>query len=217
MQPHQKAAESLRSGEEYPLHLFKQAGLTAIGGGAAAVGSKAVNKLIPAIGSLINSYIPENLSIKGLSKIDPRFGKFIEGAMKEGYSYDDIRSFLGDKIEKTQEIEKIQSDPLKFFETNYPNIAGALARTMQNGQSPEAAAAILKSSTPFSKDIKKIEKESGKNFVDYVLELFGNRGQETQQQQMQQPEENQQVQEQPQQSGGVDAQLMAALDKILKM
>lgn len=217
MQPYQRAAEAIRSGEEAPIHLLKNAGLTAIGGGAAAIGSKAASKLIPAIGSLINEYIPENLAIKGLGKVDSRFGKFIEGAMGDGYSFDDIRQLLGDKIKKTQESETVTNDPLKFFETNYPDVAAALAKTMQNGQSPEAAAAILKTSTPFGKEVKKIEKETDKNFVDYILELFGNQGQQMQQPKQQMQGQQQMQQSSQQQGSGVDAQLMAALDKILKM
>ena len=101
MQPYQKAASALRRGGEEPLNLLKNAGLTAAGAGVASLGSKAIGKLIPAIGSLINKYVPEEMSKKGLAKVDPRFGKFIQGAENEGYSYDDIREFLDGKIQKS--------------------------------------------------------------------------------------------------------------------
>jgi hypothetical protein len=209
MQPHQKSAEAIRSGEEYPFQLLKNAGLTAIGGGAAAVGKKAVGSIIPAVASMLSEYIPENLSRKGLSKIDPRFKGFIDGSLENGYSYEDTIKFIGGKISKS---DSSNQDPLKFFQTNYSNLSGALSKIMDNGQPLDAAAAILKNNSLFSKDIKKLEKETGKNFVDYVMELFGGQGK-----QMQQPETMQQMEGQPQQNAGVDAQLMAALDKILKM
>ncbi len=57
---------------------------------------------------------------------------------------------------------------------------------INKGQSPEAAAAILKQSTPFSQKIKKIEKETGKNFIDFILEMMGgNQNGQMQQQQQQ--------------------------------
>lgn len=215
MQPYQRAAEARRSGEEYPLQILKSSGMTALGGGVVSLGSKALNKLVPAIGSLINSYVPEDIAIKGLSKIDPRFKGFIEGAIKEGYSFDDIREFLGDKINKSQQAT--QTNPLQDFETNYPDVAQALQNTINNGQSPDAAAAILKSSSSFGKKVKDIEKATGKNFVDYILEIFGPQASSQQPAPMQEQMQKMNPQMQQQGNQAVDAQLMAALNKILSM
>lgn len=214
MQPYQKATEAVRRQAEEPTNILKTA--VSIGGSLAGGGAIA-SRVLP----LLSKYIPGEMMRKGLSKIDPKIGGFVEGALNNGYSLDDVRSYMEGKFSesepKMQESKPI--DPLQSFETTYPDIASALARTMQNGQSPDAAAAILKNSSSFAKDIKKLEKETGKNFIDYVLELFGNRGQQQQpqQQMQQQPEMQQQIQPQGQLGGGVDAQLMAALDKILKM
>ncbi len=172
----------------------------------------------------LNDFIPVDLAIKGISKVSPKIGDFLKKGQAQGLNMKEGIEFLREQfspIEKTTQEQVQQSNPLQDFETTYPDIAAALAKTIQNGQSPDAAAAILKTSTPFGKEVKKIEKETGKNFVDYILELFGNRGQQ-QGQQMQQPQQQMQGQQQMQQSGqqqgsGVDAQLMAALDKILKM
>lgn len=207
MQPYQKASEEIKKHQQLPTQALGTAASVAgsiVGGGAIA------KRVLP----FLSQYIPADLMRKGLSKLDPRFGKFIDGALNHGYNIDEVRGFMEEKFsqpgQSTQQVSS--SNPLQDFETNYPEVAGALSRTIQNGQSPDAAAAILKNSTSFSKEIKKLEKEVGKNFVDYVLELFGN-----QSQQMQQPENFQQMQGQPQQGSNVDAQLMAALDKILKM
>ena len=115
-----------------------------------------------------------------------------------------------------QEEQKKQSNPLQDFETNYPDIAQALANTMKQGQSPDAAAGILKTSSSFGKKVKELEKSVGKNFVDYVLELFGTQSGSMQQPQQMQQQQPQQKQGQ-QQGGNIDQELMAALDKILKM
>lgn len=75
--------------------------------------------------------------------------------------------------------------------------------TIQNGQTPQAAAGILKTSTSLGKMVKKLEKETGKNFVDYVLELFGPQGGGMQQQG--QPQQQMQPQQQPQGSAEANA------------
>ncbi len=172
----------------------------------------------------LNDFIPVDLAIKGISKVSPQIGAFLKKGQSQGLDMKEGIEFLREQFSPKEEVveqEVKKKNPIQDFETSYPDIAGALARTMQNGQSPDAAAAILKTSTAFGKDIKRLEKETGKNFIDYILELFGNRGQQ-QPQQMQQPQQQMQGQEQIQQPGqqkgsGVDAQLMAALDKILKM
>jgi len=212
MQPYQKANEEIKRHQQIPTKVLGSAisAATAISGGGALA-----KRALP----FLSKYIPADLMRKGLSKLDPRFGKFIEGSLDHGYNIDEVRNFMSGKLEEPQnnQSEKPKSeDPLQDFETNHNDIAQALARIMQNGQSPDAAAAILKSSSAFSKKIKDLEKQKGKNFIDYILEIFGNRGQGTQQQPMQ-PEMQQTQQQALQQVSNVDSQLMAALDKILKM
>lgn len=225
LQPYQIAGEEIQRKNELPIKGISHA--TSFLAGATL--PKAVGRILP----FLNKSIPLDLMQKGINKINPKIGKFINGALGEGYDLEEIREFLNDKLQPGNSIdnsgqetdEKRHINPLQNFETNYPDIAGALARTMQNGQSPQAAAAILKQSTPFSKSIKKLESEVGKNFVDYVLELFGPQTQQNPQGggQMNQPMQPQMGQPQPQQgmaqqdSGGLDQQIMAALDKILKM
>jgi len=183
-----------------------------------AIGAGVASRIAP----FLSEFIPLDLAIKGISKINPKIGEFLKKGQSQGLDLKDGIEFLRNQFSPKEEIKEESKpiDPLQDFETNHNDIAQALARIMQNGQSPDAAAAILKSSTAFSKKIKDLEKKMGKNFIDYILEIFGNRGQATQQQPMQQqmqPEMQQPQQQAPQQGSNVDAQLMAALDKILKM
>jgi hypothetical protein len=108
MEPYQKASESMRAGDEYHLRLLKNAGLTALGGAVAGTGSRIANTLVPAVSALINPHVPEHISKAGLNKVDPRFGKFIQGAMEMGgYSFDEVREYLGDKVEKSKDKRNI--------------------------------------------------------------------------------------------------------------
>lgn len=143
--------------------------------------------------------------------------------------------------------------PLQAFEMNYPVLAQGLFDTIQQGVGPGEAAKILKNSTALGSQVKQVEKDTGRKFVDYVAELFrGNqqpeqgrqphpnsaRGKQLARQQPQQMNNqeplamtqemydqhqanyNQQQQRQSQagpQGGNIDQEIMAALDKILKM
>lgn len=208
MQPYQKATENIRSGNEYPVQLLKNLGLSAAGGGAAKLGYNATSKLIPVIGSLINKFIPENLSKAGLSKVDSRFGKFIDGAINEGgYSYDEIRKFLEEKLEK----EKPPKQSGNIIEQYSPELHKYISEEVQKGRQPIEAGALAQLQDRFKKIIKKITEDHQTTFQSILDTTYGggqyggNVNQPSQSQQQQSPE------------NGVDAQLLAALDKILKM
>jgi hypothetical protein len=221
MQPYQEASEEINRQAKAPLRALKTAG--SLIGGATIAG-----RIVP----FLSKHIPGELMRKGISKIEPRLGKFIEGALNNGYDLDNVRSFISDKFspkEEKQQSEQNQENPIvkqaKDFETNYPDIIQALTGHINNGRSPQEAAAILKTSTPFSQKIKKIEKETGKNFVDFILEMMGgNQSSQMQQpQQMQQqdqqeiPTQSQAPQQMQQPQNNNDQVIMQALDKILKM
>ena len=205
MQPYQEATQEIIRRKKAPLHLAATAA-------SLAGGSALASKIAP----FLSPYIPGNIMRKGLSKINPKLGSFIETAVNHGYGLDEIKSFISNKFDNShEEAEKennhekpMQLDSLQEFEFNYPDISQALARTMQNGQSPQAAAAILKQSSPFAQAIKKLEKDKGKNFVDYIVEIFGNMQNQTAQQ-LTQP---QQSQSSPQ--GQLDPQLLEIMNNI---
>ena len=193
--------------------LKKGAGL-ALGLGTAALGMGAVSKIMP----FLNDFIPLDLAIKGISSVSPETGKFLRKGQSMGLNLKEGLDFIKEKIYPKEEKSK-SANPLNDFEMNYPDIAKALSEYINKGQSPDAAAGILKTSSAYGKKISQLEKESGKNFIDYVLELFGG-NQQTQSQQpspMQQPQQNQIPQQMQQSQGNSDQALMAALDKILKM
>src|ERR1700722_19679494 len=83
MQPYQEATQEIKRQSQLPLKILKQGafiGATALGGAP----------ILARIAPLLSKFIPEDMAIKGLSKIDPRFGKFINSAMKLGHSFEDV-------------------------------------------------------------------------------------------------------------------------------
>jgi hypothetical protein len=204
-EPYHRASKAIREGEEYPLHVLKNAGLTAIGGGAGAIGAKVVGKIMPAIGALINQYVPENIAKAGLNKIDPRFGKFVQGAMDEGYTFDEVRDFLGDKVQKTQAQEN-----KNIVERESPELHQFLDQEIKKGRKPIEAAALAQHDKRFSSIVQKLMKTHKTPWSQIIESIYGTgeTAQQPQQQQMQQ------MQPQGQQPGQGQQALMAILQKI---
>lgn len=210
MEYYHKAAEALRQGEEYPLQILKNAGLTALGGGAATAGSKALGKLIPAVGALINQYVPDNLSMAGLNKIDPRFGKFIQGALQEGYSYEDVRKFIGDKINKSQSAEPAKQNK-NIIEQYSPELHQFILEHIKNGRSPLEAGALAQMESKknnFKSAIDKITQDHKAPWSAILETVYGQQGTQKS------PDQPQNPQQPSNQTGSGQQALMEILQKI---
>ena len=156
MQPYQKAEETLRTSGEYPINLAKNIGLSVVGGGAAKIGAMGTAFLIPKIASLINPLVPDKFSKKGLENLVSGFKTFINGAEKEGFDYNEIRDFIGDKIEKTK---KVAQGNRNIIEQYSPELHQFLSEQIKNGRKPIAAGAIAEKDKRFADIIKKIKKD----------------------------------------------------------
>lgn len=197
MEPYQKAAEKLRTSGEYPLNLAKNIGLSAIGGGAAKLGSSALASLLPKVKALINEYVPDELSKKGLEKLDPRFGQFIKGGEQEGYDYGEIRKFIGEKVDKSEQENAKQSK--NIIEQYSPELHQFIDNEVKGGRTPTQAAAIAQNDKKFQEIIKKLSKDHKTPWSSIVESIYGTP--ETAPIQRQQQQDQQIQQEQPQQQG----------------
>lgn len=211
MEAYQEAAEKMRRSGEYPINLLQNLALTAAGGGVAKLGSQAASKLIPGITALLNAHVPDNLSQKGLSKVDPRFGKFIQGALDAGHTYDEVRQFIGNKIQQQEQPPEAPKQNRNIIEQHSPELHQFILEQIQNGRSPlEAAALASLESTGkkgFKKIIDRITKEHKAPWSAIIETVYGG-----QQQQAQQP---QNAPNQQQQAPGQGQQaLMSILEKI---
>jgi hypothetical protein len=212
MQPYQEASEESYKQSYRP---FQAAATAAVPVAKAAIGGKVM--------SLINKYIPESLAMKGLSKIDPRLGKFMALGQEMGHSFDELKSFLGERV---QESEKEEAKPAKaernIIEKESPELHQYIFEQIKKGMNPLKAAtgASFDKSNRFSKAIEKLEKQHNKPFYDIVREVYG-AGERSLPKQGFAQEETERFQnqygEQPQgqqQSGQGQQALMAVLQKI---
>lgn len=171
------------------------------------------------IAPLLNDLVPAELAMKGISKLSPELGKFLKKGMESGLSIRDginfIKKQLSPKESQAEQQQEIATqDPLKFIAGYSPEIAQQIQALIQQGKTPQEAAALFKLPGKYSKIVSQIEKDTKENFVDLISRLFGGQGA---QQQAQAP---QQMQQQPQgqqpQGQDANAQLMSMIDKFMQ-
>ncbi len=180
MQPYQRAGEETRRQSEAPLRLAKT-GLSVAG---SVAGTAALGRVMP----LLNELIPQSLAIKGLSKIDPRFGKFINTVLDNGGSFDEAKEFIKGKAESSQQKAP---DQRSIIEQYSPELNQYMKDKIQKGISPTQAAHLADVSGKFKEAINKMSKDHKTPFLSIVQSIFGG---------------GQQAQAQPQQAQAQPAQ-----------
>lgn len=213
MQPYQAATEEMKWQSEAPSRLAKKA----IGTAGTLAGASTIGRVMP----FLSEYIPADLAIKGLSKIDPRFGTFINTALQNGKTFDEVKDFIGEKVQS----EEISQEPAKegrnILQQYSPLLFKEIEQYIKKGKTPFHAAQMARNMNSSEESaIKKMETDHKAKFFDIVDAVFGN-GQATQpmqpQQQMQQPQAQQMQQGKPQQNSADWGQVAQQLQNILKM
>jgi hypothetical protein len=212
MQPYQEAAEEARRQSRIPLTAAKTAASIA---GAAIGGAGIFSRIAP----FLSEYIPEHLAIKGLSKIDPRLGKFISKSMSDGFDFKEVRQFIGEKVQEHEQSQaaKMAESPKQnrnIIEQYSPELHQFILGEVQKGRSlleAGALAALDKSNGKgFKSVIQKIEKDHKTPWSAILETVYG-----AQQAGQQQPtQQTQQIQ-----SGGIDpavAQILQQGKQVLQ-
>ncbi len=173
MQPYQEASEEIKRQGGLPFKLAKNVGSVASTAATAYLGGAAASRVLP----FLNKYIPEDLAIKGLNKIDPRFGKFINKALSSGQSFDNVKNFISEKIEDTQkkEVEKTRAkDQRNIIEQYSPELHDFLKNQISAGRPALEAGALAQSQDKFKKIIKKLSEDHKTDFSAILQSIYGN-------------------------------------------
>jgi len=210
MQPYQEASQEIRRQGELPLKTAQTLGSIGASAATAYLGGGVINSVLP----FLSKYIPDDLAIKGLSKIDPRYGKFIDKALSAGKSIEEIKSFIGDKIQGKTEGEK-PPEQRSIIEQYSPELFQFLKGEIEKGRAPLEAGAIAQSQESFKNIIKKMSEDHNAPFSSILESVFGGAQQpkkissQTQQTSLQNQSQNRQI--------NGDQALLSALDKMLKI
>lgn len=192
MQPYQEANEEILRQKGAP---FKAAGKAlgtaaslssgSIGTAATLAGGSALfNKIAP----FLSKHIPQDLTIKALSKIDPRLGKFVGNALKNEYTKDEISEFLKEKTSESKKKENAQENR-NIIEQYSPELNQFIKQFIEKGENPLQAGARARLDKKYSDIIKNIEKDHKSDWSSILQTVYGGQDQSNQNQQPQQPQE----------------------------
>lgn len=201
MQPYQQASEESTKQSYRPIEAAATLAAPAL---KAKIGGK--------IMSVINKYIPANFAMKGLSKIDPRLGKFASLAQEAGHSFDEIRNFVGNKVEEGEKIQESPKENRNIVEQYSPELHQYILGEIKKGKTPLEAGALAfqdrSGQKSFKAAIKKLEQDHKSPWSSIVEAAYG--GQTSQQSQQPQGQPQQPIQSQAQ---GLDPQVMQILQQ----
>lgn len=170
-QPYQDAEEELINREKAPYKALRKG----IGVGASIVGGTSlVNRLVP----LLNDFIPESLAKKGIAKLSPQLGKFVESATNLGHDFYDVRDFLRSKAaEETEKKEEKKSqkvaDQRNVIQQYSPELHEYLSGEIQKGRSPLEAGALASMQDNFKSVIKKMSEDHRTPFSSILQSIYG--------------------------------------------
>ncbi len=195
MQPYQEATQEVMRQGTLPLKAAK----SAIGAGTAAFLSGTAGRVLP----FLSKYVPENLAIKGLSKIDPRLGNFIKTALAAGESFDQAKEFIGSKIEEEAESEEPSKQNRSLLKQYDPELHKYIELGMKKGMSLVEVGKKALGHERFKKSIDKLTKDHKTSWDSILRTVFGEGAayEEQEGQPQSQPQQVAPQQQQPQQGG----------------
>ncbi len=205
MNPYEKTAEEMKRQSEGPKRLAKNAvnaGATA----ASIAGAATFAPLLARAAPFLSEYIPENLAIKGLSKVSPKLGKFVEDSLNSGYDFKEVKDFIGEQVKESQQPAKQAKN---IIEQESPELHQFLDQEIRKGRKPIEAAALAQNDKRFSELIGKLSKKHKTPWSSIIESVFGNGDmglQQNKQQEQQKP-----MQQQEGQGGPGQQTIMQAL------
>lgn len=202
MQPYQEASEEVQRQGDLPIKAAANIGGLIVGG----IALKGAGRVLP----FLSKYIPSNLTIKGLEKVDPRYGKFIQKALKEGTPMDEIKDFIREKAESAMPKQKEKSKNGNIIEQYDPELHSYILDKIKQGKSHLYAGTKALGHERFKKAIDKIVKDHKTSWSEILQSVYG--GQGTQQSQNESSTSESISPQQQQGSEGVDPEL----DKIIQ-
>jgi hypothetical protein len=209
LRPDEQAAESeIRKAKNRTNEL--RGGLqTAATFGTAALGKNAILKVLP----FLSEYIPEDLSLKGISKVVPKLGDFLKNGMNQGLSLKSGLDFLKKEIsnmkEETKEPEKKEQpkENRNIIEQYSPELHEFIKNEVTKGRPVIEAGALAQNNQKYKNIIKKIEGDHKTNWSAILESIYGGG-------QYSRTVNPPQTQNNPQQAGQGQQALMAIMQKI---
>jgi len=204
MNPYEKTAEEMGRQSERPKRLAQSAI-----GIASAAGAASFAPVLARAAPFLSKYIPENLAIKGLSKISPKLGSFIQKSMSDGFDFNQVKDFIGEQINESQQQEPAKQKG-NIIEQYSPELHQFISQEIAGGRKPIEAAAIAQHDKRFSNVISKLSKDHKTPWSSIIESIYGSE-QQALPEQFGNPEQLQNPTSQQQQGGQGQQAIMQAL------
>lgn len=168
LRPEEQALFSNIRKEQSTNRMVKGALNTAVGLGVAAFGAPVLSSLGQKIMPFLNEYIPQDLAVKGISKLSPKLGEFLKQGEEAGLNVQEGLNFIKERLgskkpNENRNIIQQYSDKLNQFIEN----------EIKKGRNPLEAAAIARTNKEFDQIIKKMEKDHKTNWSSIIESIYG--------------------------------------------
>lgn len=177
-----------------------------VGRGAASAASIAAGTAAGTMASRImpflNQYIPAGFAMKGINKVSPKLGSFLQKGHEMGLDVEDGLNFIKEKIGgENKEPAKQQRN---IIEQESPELHTFIDQEIRKGRKPIEAAALAQNDKRFGSIIQKLMKTHKTPWSSIIESIYGNGDMAQPSQQQAQPQGQQQQTQQGQ--GGSGAQ-----------
>lgn len=142
---------------------------TAIAGvPAIAVGSKIASKVLP----FLSEYIPADLAMKGINKVSPKLGEFLQKGLSKGLNLKEGLSFIKDNLSQPEQPKEQRN----IIEQYSPELHQFVKEQISKGNTPLQAAGMAKlvsNKSKFGKVIKDLEKDHKIDLPTLLEQIYG--------------------------------------------
>jgi len=211
LRPDERAAMSQIDRAQSSDRMLKRGAKTALGLATGGAGAALSSRILP----FMSQYIPKDLALKGISKVSPTIGNFLQSGLNNGLTLKDGFDFVKDNLMSSEEKKEPAKENRNVIEQYSPELHQFIANEVSGGRPVIEAGALAQANPKFKAAIKQIEKDHKTNWSAILQSIYGG-GQyggpvnPPQAQQMGQPMQGQGQQQQAQQGPGMQ-NLMAAL------
>lgn len=165
MDPYEKTAQVMKKQAETPKRVAK-----GLAGTASLAGSAAFAPLLARAAPFLSEFIPTDLAIKGLTKVNPKLGKFVQDAMNSGFDFDEAKNFLGEQIMASQQHAKQEKNIIEQYS---PDLHQFISEQIGQGRNAYQAGAIAQKDKRFVNAIQKLTKDHKISWADIIEQVYG--------------------------------------------
>lgn len=192
---------------------LKAAASALTGAGAIGLSSK--------IAPFLSQYISPEIAVKGISKVSPKIGEFLQKGMAMGLPVQEGLDFVKENLGGVKQDIKKGSGPknINVLGQFSPELQQFVEEKIQSGKSPDHAAALAMNQAELSDIVRGVEAKTKKRFTEFVREIYEGKAVDQGQSQaaLQNPSQGMQAPQQQQGGNVSDQDLMSAFQKIMSM